>query len=156
VRHNQIKIQLLYTQNFKHSVLISRENILAVAKKTILSESESITKLIDLLDENFADAAQAIYNSNGRLVVTGIGKSAIIAQKMVATFNSQEHLHCFFTHLKLFMGLRYGTEGRYYHLHFKSGNSPEIKAVVPFKTFGSANTYNRKHDFVSCKNLIMY
>jgi arabinose-5-phosphate isomerase len=38
------------------------------------------------LDENFADAAQEIYHSNGRLVVTGIG--AIIAQKMVATFNS--------------------------------------------------------------------
>jgi arabinose-5-phosphate isomerase len=46
---------------------------LAVAKQTILSESESITKLIDLLDENFADAAQ-IYHSNGRLVVTGIGR----------------------------------------------------------------------------------
>jgi arabinose-5-phosphate isomerase len=43
-------------------------------KQTILSESESITKLIDLLDENFADAAQ-IYHSNGRLVVTGIGKA---------------------------------------------------------------------------------
>jgi arabinose-5-phosphate isomerase len=53
---------------------------LAVAKQTILSESESITKLIDLLDENFADAAQEIYHSNGRLVVTGIG-NAIIAQK---------------------------------------------------------------------------
>jgi D-arabinose 5-phosphate isomerase GutQ len=48
---------------------------LAVAKQTILSESESITKLIDLLDENFADAAQEIYHSNGRLVVTGIGKA---------------------------------------------------------------------------------
>jgi arabinose-5-phosphate isomerase len=43
---------------------------LAVAKQTILSERESITKLIDLLDENFADAAQEIYHSNGRLVVT--------------------------------------------------------------------------------------
>jgi arabinose-5-phosphate isomerase len=53
--------------------LISRETY--VAKQTILSESESITKLIDLLDENFADAAQEIYHSNGRLVVTGIGKS---------------------------------------------------------------------------------
>jgi arabinose-5-phosphate isomerase len=38
------------------------------------------------LDENFADAAQEIYHSNGRLVVTGIGKSAIIAQN--GTFNS--------------------------------------------------------------------
>jgi arabinose-5-phosphate isomerase len=75
---------------------------LAVAK-TILSESESITKLIDLLDENFADATQEIYNSNGRLVVTGIGKKRYHCTKMVATFNSTEHHHCFFTHLKLFM-----------------------------------------------------
>jgi arabinose-5-phosphate isomerase len=76
---------------------------LAVAKQTILSESESITKLIDLLDENFADA-QEIY-PNGRLVVTGIGKALSLHKKMVATFNSTEHHHCFFTHLKLFMGL---------------------------------------------------
>jgi arabinose-5-phosphate isomerase len=55
---------------------------LAVAKQTILSESESITKLIDLLDENFADAAQ-IYHSNGRLVVTGIGKALSLHKKMV-------------------------------------------------------------------------
>jgi arabinose-5-phosphate isomerase len=61
---------------------------LAVAKQTILSESESITKLIDLLDENFADAAQEIYHSNGRLVVTGIGKALSLHKKMVATFNS--------------------------------------------------------------------
>ena len=86
---HHIKIQLSFTlTNFKHSVLISKENILAIAKKTILSESESITKLTDYLDENFADATQAIYNSKGRLIVTGIGKSAIIAKKMVASFNS--------------------------------------------------------------------
>jgi arabinose-5-phosphate isomerase len=54
---------------------------LAVAKQTILSESESITKLIDLLDENFADAAQEIYHSNGRLVVTGIGKALSLHKK---------------------------------------------------------------------------
>jgi arabinose-5-phosphate isomerase len=46
---------------------------LAVAKQTILSES--VNYKINLLDENFADAAQEIYHSNGRLVVTGIGKA---------------------------------------------------------------------------------
>jgi arabinose-5-phosphate isomerase len=68
--------------------LISKENILAVAKKTILSESEAIVKLIDYLDENFSRSVEIIFQSKGRLVVTGIGKSAIIGQKMVATFNS--------------------------------------------------------------------
>jgi D-arabinose 5-phosphate isomerase GutQ len=77
---------------------------LAVAKQTILSESESITKLIDLLDENFADAAQEIYHSNGRLVVTGIGKALSLHKKWWPHLTLREHHHCFFTHLKLFMG----------------------------------------------------
>jgi arabinose-5-phosphate isomerase len=68
--------------------LTTKENILAIAKKTILSESESIAKLADFIDESFIKATQSIYNSKGRLVVTGIGKSAIIAQKIVATMNS--------------------------------------------------------------------
>ena len=87
MQHIKIQISFIHT-NFNHSVLITKENILASAKKTILSESKSIAKLTDFLDENFIEATQEIYNSKGRLVVTGIGKSAIIAQKMVASFNS--------------------------------------------------------------------
>ncbi len=68
--------------------MINKENILTSAKNTILSESEAIAKLADLLDDNFVKAVEIIYNSNARLVVTGIGKSAIIAQKIVATLNS--------------------------------------------------------------------
>jgi arabinose-5-phosphate isomerase len=60
---------------------------LAVAKQTILSESESITKLIDLLDENFADAAGNL-SFERQISSNRHRKSAIIAQKMVATFNS--------------------------------------------------------------------
>jgi arabinose-5-phosphate isomerase len=82
--------------------LISRKHI--GCSQTILSESESITKLIDLLDENFADAAQEIYHSNGRLVVTGIGK-ALSLHKKWPHLTLREHHHCFFTHLKLFMGI---------------------------------------------------
>ena len=87
LQHIKIQLSFIHT-NFKYSVLITKENILAIAKKTILSESEAITKLIDFLDENFYEAVQRIYETKGRLIVTGIGKSAIIAQKMVATFNS--------------------------------------------------------------------
>jgi arabinose-5-phosphate isomerase len=75
-----------YTQNFNHSVLISKENILASAKKLFYRKAESIAKLTDFLDENFIEATQNIYNSKGRLIRNR--KSAIIAQKMVATFNS--------------------------------------------------------------------
>lgn len=68
--------------------MIESKKILATAKKTILSESHAIAKLVDFLDENFVNAVEIIYKSKGRLVVTGIGKSAIIAQKIVATLNS--------------------------------------------------------------------
>ena len=74
-----------------------KDTILASAKKTILSESKSIAKLSDLLTNDFASAVEAIFNCKGRLVVTGIGKSAIIAQKIVATFwGIVHHVH---THL---------------------------------------------------------
>jgi arabinose-5-phosphate isomerase len=135
-----IKVQNSFTlTNFKYSVLISRENILAIAKKTILSESASITKLTNLLDENFADATQAIFNSNGRLVVTGIGKSAIIAQKMVATFNSTGTPSLFLHASEAIHGdLGMLQENDVIICISKSGNSPEIKAVVPFlKRFGN-------------------
>lgn len=68
--------------------MTSNETILATARKVILSESESIRKLTDYLDLGFTETAKLIFNSKGRLIVTGIGKSAIIAQKIVATMNS--------------------------------------------------------------------
>jgi arabinose-5-phosphate isomerase len=119
--------------------LISKENILAVAKKTILSESEAITKLTDLLDDNFPDATQAIYNSKGRLIVTGIGKSAIIAQKMVATFNSTGTPSMFLHASEAIHGdLGMVQNGDVIICISKSGNSPEIKVLIPLlKRFGN-------------------
>jgi arabinose-5-phosphate isomerase len=62
---------------------------------------------------------------------------------MVATFNSTGTPSLFLHASEAIHGFRYGTEGRYYHLHFKSGNSPEIKRLSPFKTFWQyANRYN--------------
>jgi arabinose-5-phosphate isomerase len=137
---HHIKIQNSFTHtNFKNSVLISKENILAIAKKTILSESQSITKLTDFLDDNFSDATQAIYNSTGRLIVTGIGKSAIIAQKIVATFNSTGTPSLFLHASEAIHGdLGMVLKDDIIICISKSGNSPEIKAVVPFlKRFGN-------------------
>jgi arabinose-5-phosphate isomerase len=88
LRHIKILLSFTLTNIYKNTILDTKENILILAKKTILSESESIAKLIDYIDINFAQAAEVIFNSTGRIIVTGIGKSAIIAQKMVATFNS--------------------------------------------------------------------
>ena len=67
---------------------MEKEAILASAKKTILAESKAIANLSELLTNDFAEAVEIIFKSKGRLIVTGIGKSAIIAQKIVATLNS--------------------------------------------------------------------
>lgn len=135
-----IKIQFSFTHtNFKLSVLITKENIVANAKKTIESESQSIAKLINFIDDTFAEAVQCIYNSKGRLIVTGIGKSAIIAQKMVASFNSTGTPSLFLHASEAIHGdLGMLQKDDVVICISKSGNSPEIKALVPLLTrFGN-------------------
>ncbi|MBC7607644.1 MAG: KpsF/GutQ family sugar-phosphate isomerase [Burkholderiales bacterium] len=113
--------------------MIAKENILATAKKAILSESESIKKLADYLDFNFTAAVEAIYNCNGRLIVTGIGKSALIAQKIVATLNSTGTPSMFLHASEAIHGdLGMVQAADIIVCISKSGNSPEIKVLVPF------------------------
>jgi arabinose-5-phosphate isomerase len=119
--------------------LITSKNILATAKKTILSESESIKKLADFLDSNFVEATKIIFNSKGRLVVTGIGKSAIIAQKIVATMNSTGTPSLFLHASEAIHGdLGMVQPDDTVICISKSGNSPEIKVLIPIlKRFGN-------------------
>lgn len=119
--------------------MISKENILATAKKTILSEADSIAKLTEFLTDDFAKAIELIYHSKGRLVVTGIGKSAIIAQKMVATFNSTGTPSLFLHAAEAIHGdLGMVQPDDVVICISKSGNSPEIKVLVPLlKRFGN-------------------
>ncbi|MCW2119472.1 KpsF/GutQ family sugar-phosphate isomerase [Flavobacterium sp. 7A] len=119
--------------------MISKENILAIAKKTILSESDAIAKLTDFLTDSFYDATQAIFNSKGRLIVTGIGKSAIIAQKLVATFNSTGTPSLFLHAAEAIHGDLGMVQNEDVIICIsKSGNSPEIKVLVPLlKRFGN-------------------
>ena len=65
-----------------------KENIISIAKKALAIETGAINELNSFIDASFEQAVNAILNSKGRVVVSGIGKSAIIAQKIVATFNS--------------------------------------------------------------------
>ena len=119
--------------------MIKKETILASAKKTILSESESIAKLTQFLDDNFVNAVEIIYKSKGRLVVTGIGKSAIIAQKIVATLNSTGTPSLFLHASEAIHGdLGMLQPSDVVICISKSGNSPEIKVLVPLlKRFGN-------------------
>jgi arabinose-5-phosphate isomerase len=119
--------------------LISKETILAAAKRTILSESESIAKLTAFIDNDFAEATQIIFNTKGRLIVTGIGKSAIIAQKIVATMNSTGTPSMFLHASEAIHGdLGMVQKDDVVICISKSGNSPEIKVLVPLlKRFGN-------------------
>lgn len=128
-----IKIQFsLKTQNIITITLNTTTTILESAKKTILEESKSISKLTDYLTEEFAEAVLKIYQTQGRLVVTGIGKSAIIAQKIVATLNSTGTPSLFLHASEAVHGdLGMVQPSDVIICISKSGNSPEIKVLVP-------------------------
>lgn len=112
--------------------MITTENILASAKKTVLAESEAISNLVNYLDDNFVKSVEAIFSSKGRLVVTGIGKSAIIAQKIVATLNSTGTPSLFLHASEAIHGdLGMVQPDDVVICISKSGNSPEIKVLVP-------------------------
>ena len=109
-----------------------REQIISVAKKTIETESEAIKNLATLIDQSFTDAVEYIYNSNGRVIITGIGKSAIIANKIVATLNSTGTPSIFMHAADAIHG-DLGTilEQDVVICISKSGTTPEIKVLVP-------------------------
>lgn len=73
------------------------KEILEKGKQVIKVESEAVSFLYELLDEEFVKAAKTIINSKGRVIITGLGKSGLIARKIVATLNSTGtpaiHLH---------------------------------------------------------------
>lgn len=119
--------------------MINTDSILASAKKTILSESESIAALTQYLDSDFASAVQTVHNTKGRVVVTGIGKSAIIASKIVATLNSTGTPSLFLHAAEAIHGdLGIVQPGDVVICISKSGNSPEIKVLAPLlKRYGN-------------------
>lgn len=107
-------------------------NIALTAKKVLDAEAEAIARLADFIDESFEDCVKAILQIKGRVVVTGIGKSANIAQKIVATLNSTG-TPALFMHAA---DAIHGDLGMIQPDDFvicisKSGNTPEIKVLVP-------------------------
>ncbi len=120
--------------------MVSASEILKIAQKTLRIEADAVSGLIPLLKNDFAVIVGKILALKGRVIVTGVGKSAIIAQKIVATLNST------------------GTPSVYLHagdaVHgdlgtiqkddlviciSNSGNTPEIKVLLPLlRQFGTA------------------
>ncbi|MEQ3499101.1 KpsF/GutQ family sugar-phosphate isomerase [Tenacibaculum sp. SSH1-16] len=114
--------------------------ILSTAKETILLESNAIANLANLLNSSFTDAVNFIFNSKGRVIVTGIGKSANIATKMVATFNSTGTPAVFMHAADAIHGdLGNVQDNDVVICISKSGNTPEIKVLVPL-----IKNYNNK------------
>ncbi|WOD45292.1 KpsF/GutQ family sugar-phosphate isomerase [Hwangdonia lutea] len=95
-------------------------------------ESKAISNLATLITDDFADAVKLIYNSKGRVIITGIGKSAIIANKIVATLNSTGTPAIFMHAADAIHGdLGLILKDDVVICISKSGNTPEIKVLVP-------------------------
>ena len=108
------------------------EKIIRIAKETITIEQQAIANLVNLVDNEFAEAVNHIYNSNGRVIISGIGKSANIATKIVATMNSTG-TPAIFMHAADAIHGDLGTVQKNDTVICisKSGNTPEIKVLVP-------------------------
>ena len=109
------------------------------AVEALKIEAQSIENLISFIDDDFTNAVELILNSKGRVVITGIGKSAIVAQKIVATLNSTGTP-------SIFMHAADAIHGDLGNIQqddvviciSKSGNTPEIKVLVPLvKSFNN-------------------
>lgn len=113
--------------------------ILSFAQQTINVQSEAISLLQSSINIDFYEAVINIHSSKGRVVISGIGKSAIIAQKIVATMNSTGTPALFMHAADAIHGdLGMIAPDDLLIIISKSGESPEIKALVPFvQNFGN-------------------
>jgi arabinose-5-phosphate isomerase len=108
------------------------KNIKKIAQDVLINESRAIGNLVDFIDNDFESCVHEIYSAKGRVVVTGVGKSAIIANKIVATLNSTGTP-------SLFMHAADAVHGDLGMIQpediviclSKSGNTPEIKVLIP-------------------------
>ncbi len=135
-------------------------NIIASAKKTIEIEARSINQLSDLINEDFKKAVLTINECKGRLVVSGIGKSAIVAQKIVATLNSTGTPSLFLHAADAIHGdIGMVQQNDVVMIISKSGDSPEIKVLIPliknFKNIIIAMTGNIQSYLAKCANVIL-
>jgi len=118
---------------------MNSEIIIPVALRTLQLQAASINDLQAFIDADFVKAVEQIAYCKGRLVVSGIGKSAIIAQKIVATLNSTGTAAMFMHAADAIHGdLGMIREDDIVMLISKSGDSPEIKVLVPLlRNFGN-------------------
>ena len=111
----------------------SEENILKVAKESFKNQGNAILNLHKYLTLDFENAIKKIQSSKGRVIVSGIGKSAIIGSKIVATLNSTGTPSIFMHAAEAIHGdLGIVQNDDIIILLSKSGNTPEIKNLIQF------------------------
>jgi len=117
----------------EHLSRMEPQEIIQYATKVVSEEAEAVAKLTEYLDDNFVKAVQEIIKCKGRVIVTGIGKSAIIGQKIVGTFNSTGTPSVFMHAADAVHGdLGIIQKDDVVICLSKSGNTPEIALLIPF------------------------
>ncbi|MDQ3392738.1 MAG: KpsF/GutQ family sugar-phosphate isomerase [Bacteroidota bacterium] len=117
------------------------KNIKKIAIDVLLNEAEAIKNLIGHIDDNFSNCVEAILDSKGRVIITGIGKSAHIAHKIVATLNSTGTPSMFLHAADAIHGdLGMVQQDDTVIFISKSGNTPEIKVLLPLIKRAGAKT----------------
>ena len=128
----QVKTKIFSVNVFKFTILKTLDEIREIAKRVVLHEEQAIAQMLTQINADFALAVQAILSAAGNVVVTGIGKSAIIAQKLVATFNSTGTTAVFMHAADAIHGdLGIIRDKDIIILLSKSGETPEIKVLIP-------------------------
>lgn len=136
------------------------KNIINSGKQTIIAESHSVAALVNYINEDFEKAVSKIFESKGRLVISGIGKSAIIAQKIVASLNSTGTPSLFLHAADAIHGdIGMVQQDDVVMIISKSGDSPEIKVLVPliknFKNTLIAMCGNMQSYLAKCADIVL-
>ncbi len=128
---NNIFLRLIFIY-LKKTKLKNNVEILEIARQTLQTEAEGIISISTKLNDDFSEIVQQILYLKARVIITGIGKSAIIAQKIVSTFNSTGTPAIFMHAADAIHGdLGMIQQNDLVICISKSGNTPEIKVLVP-------------------------
>ncbi len=135
-------------------------NIISTGKKTIIAESHSVAALVNFINKDFEKAVLKIFESKGRLVISGIGKSAIVSQKIVASLNSTGTPAIFLHAADAIHGdIGMVQPQDVVMIISKSGDSPEIKVLVPliknFKNTLIAICGNMASYLAKCADIVL-
>lgn len=110
-----------------------KDFILNTARDVVELEARSLSELVTYIDDSFVEVVELFNKSKGRIIVSGVGKSAIIARKIVATFNSTGTVASFMHSADAAHGdLGLIQKDDVVMFISKSGNTPEIKRLIPF------------------------